>query len=171
MCPSTAFHSVFLIIATVDGSASFFKSDNMALRAVRERWQHYEVDSGRGSLVAHPDVGAACLGTASPVLPPCWGSAGIASPAWWHRSLSPPSPAATASPSHPVPSHTAGLGLAVLLGALGGRQAGTRTRALAWGEKLEVKCLKVRSLFSMNLLYLILSTNSNLIASGLKPLQ
>lgn len=39
------------------------------------------------------------------------------------------------------------------------------------GGKLEVKCLKVRSLFSMNLLYLILSTNSNLIASGLKPLQ
>lgn len=51
MCPSTAFHSVFLIIATVDGSASFFKSDNMALRTGRERWQHYEVDSGRGSLV------------------------------------------------------------------------------------------------------------------------
>lgn len=56
-------------------------------------------------------------------------------------------------------------------GLWGGRQAGTRTRALAWGEKLEVKCLKVRSLFSINLLYLILSTNSNLIASGLKPLQ
>lgn len=105
------------------------------------------------------------------MLPPCWGSVGVASPAWWHHSLCPPRPAATASPSHPISRHTEGLGLAVLPGALGGQQASTRTRALAWGEKLEVKCLKVRSLFSMNLLYLILSTNSNLIASGLKPLQ
>lgn len=67
----------------------------------------------------------------------------------------------------PLPSHSSsGLGSAAR-----GSGASACMRALAWGEKLEVKCLKVRSLFSMNLLYLILSTNSNLIASGLKPLQ
>lgn len=120
---------------------------------------------------AHPDVGAACLGTASPVLPPCWGSAGIVSPAWWHRSLCPLSPAATPSLSHPIPQPHSRSGLGGATRGSGGRQASTCTRALARGEKLEVKCLKVRSLFSMNLLYLILSTNSNLIASGLKPLQ
>lgn len=53
----------------------------------------------------------------------------------------------------------------------GNWEDGARVCAHAQGEELEVKCLKVRSLFSMNLLYLILSTNSNLIASGLKPLQ
>lgn len=46
----------------------------------------------------------------------------------------------------------------------------TPTHILAQ-KTVEVECLKVRSLFSMNLLCLILSTNSNLIASGLKPLQ
>lgn len=86
----------------------------------------------------------------------------------------PPSPAAAASPgrlrrgSGPAGAAAAAAGSG---GPAGSRRDGARARAHAQGEKLEVKCLKVRSLFSMNLLYLILSTNSNLIASGLKPLQ
>lgn len=75
------------------------------------------------------------------------------------------SPAVPAAGASPVTSGRRRRGAAV--GPVGSPSACARAR----GEKLEVKCLKVRSLFSMNLLYLILSTNSNLIASGLKPLQ
>lgn len=91
-----------------------------------------------------------------------------ASPAQWHRSPLVPPPLL---PEHPWAAlYLPASGVQAQSG-LGGQRERARTRAHARGGKLEVKCLKVRSLFSMNLLYLILSTNSNLIASGLKPLQ
>lgn len=82
-----------------------------------------------------------------------------------------PLPCCHSIPQSPHSQPPSRAGLASAAGGSGG-PAGQHTHACSgMGEKLEVKCLKVRSLFSMNLLYLILSTNSNLIASGLKPLQ
>lgn len=125
-----------------------------------------------------------CIPTSAPCAwgppEPCchgWGSAGDASLARWHRSPSVPAPLLPEhpwSPGRPAPACAGGPGSAVLPQGLGGLAGSWQERARVrthGGEKLEVKCLKVRPLFSMNLLYLILSTNSNLIASGLKPLQ
>lgn len=151
---------------------SFFKSDSRGLRTGRERWQCYGEDSGRGSLVCTSRRWR-CMPGGLPA--PCCHHAGAQRGLLHQHSgtapFVPPGPAATASLGHPIPQPHSRPGLGGATRGSGGRQASTRTRALARGEKLEVKCLKVRSLFSMNLLYLILSTNSNLIASGLKPLQ
>lgn len=116
-----------------------------------KRWQRRE-EGSEGRLLCASRVSAACLRWPAPCCRPEW--------RMLHRHggigpLQSPHPAAGASPGDPAPACRRGRG----------------TSGSTHARKLEVKCLKVRSLFSMNLLYLILSTNSNLIASGLKPLQ
>lgn len=81
VCPSTAFHSMLLIISTVDGSAHFSSLIAWVWGQAGKDGSVMKRTQGGAVWFAHLDVGAASLATASPVLPPCWGSVEMASSA------------------------------------------------------------------------------------------